>query len=83
MPPTIHALLAARIERLGADERAVLERASVIGQQFSRGAVAELLPPAAEPRLDAHLEALRRKELVEPEDTLLARRAASSASTTC
>jgi class 3 adenylate cyclase len=29
MPPTIHALLAARIERLGADDRTVLERAAL------------------------------------------------------
>ena len=36
MPPTIHALLAARIERLRPEERTVLERAAVVGRQFSR-----------------------------------------------
>jgi predicted ATPase len=43
MPPTIHALLAARLERLRPEERTVLERASVVGRQFSRGALAALL----------------------------------------
>lgn len=64
MPPTIHALLAARIERLRAEEREVLERAAVVGRHFSRSAVAALLPrPTAD--LDARLEALRRGELIE------------------
>ena len=36
VPPTISALLAARLDRLDAAERAVLERASVIGQVFYR-----------------------------------------------
>ena len=36
IPPTIHALLAARLDRLPAEERAVLERAAVIGREFSR-----------------------------------------------
>src|SRR5439155_23653215 len=44
MPPTIQALLAARIERLRPEERTVLERAAVVGRQFSRAAVKELLP---------------------------------------
>lgn len=67
VPPTIHALLSARIERLRTDERAVVERAAVIGQQFYRGAVAELLGPPARTDIDGHLVALRRKELIEPE----------------
>jgi class 3 adenylate cyclase/tetratricopeptide (TPR) repeat protein len=64
MPPTIHALLAARIERLRPDERIVLERASVVGRHFSRSAVAELLPRDVAD-LDARLESLRRSELIE------------------
>jgi class 3 adenylate cyclase/ketosteroid isomerase-like protein len=67
VPPTIQALLSARIERLQSGERAVVERAAVIGKQFYRGAVAELLAPPAREGLDGHLAALRRKELVEPE----------------
>src|SRR5262245_14178642 len=34
IPPTIHALLGERLERLDADERGVIERASVIGRDF-------------------------------------------------
>jgi class 3 adenylate cyclase/ketosteroid isomerase-like protein/tetratricopeptide (TPR) repeat protein len=69
VPPTIQALLAARIERLRSDERTVLERAAVIGQQFYRGAVADLAPAPVSLGLDAHLETLRRKDMVEPEGT--------------
>ena len=64
MPPTIHALLAARIERLPPDERGLLERAAVVGRHFSRNAVAALLPDAAG-GLDARLESLKRSELIE------------------
>src|SRR5216117_3671500 len=59
MPPTIQALLAARIERLRPEERIVLERAAIVGRQFSRAAVTHLLPPEIAD-LDARLEALRR-----------------------
>lgn len=65
IPPTIHALLAARIERLRPEERTVLERAAVVGRQFSRGAVAHLLDDAGP--LDLCLEALRRSDFVEPD----------------
>ncbi|MCX5737219.1 MAG: adenylate cyclase, partial [Proteobacteria bacterium] len=66
MPATIQVLLAARIERLRPEERSVLERAAVIGRQFSRAAVAQLMPRDAAD-LDARLEALRRSELIEPD----------------
>ena len=69
VPPTIHALLSARIERLDSDERSVVERAAVIGKEFYRGAVAELVAPPVKPRIDGHLEALRRKDMVEPDGT--------------
>jgi class 3 adenylate cyclase/tetratricopeptide (TPR) repeat protein len=66
MPPSIHALLAARIDRLRPEQQAVLERAAVIGRQFTRAAVDHLGP---DPGLDAHLDALRRTELIEPDDS--------------
>src|SRR3954464_2533996 len=44
VPPTIQALLAARLERLGPDERSVMERGAVEGKVFHRGAVLELAP---------------------------------------
>ncbi|HEV7732044.1 MAG TPA: nuclear transport factor 2 family protein [Candidatus Binatia bacterium] len=64
MPPTIHALLAARIEKLQPEDRAVLERAAVVGRHFSRNAVVALLPHGAS-GLDARLESLKRSELIE------------------
>ena len=69
VPPTIQALLAARIERLDADEREVVERAAVIGHQFYRGAVAELVAPPLRTDIDTYLDALRRRDMVEPEGT--------------
>src|SRR5262245_31411505 len=67
IPPTIHALLAARIERLRPEDRLVLERAAIVGRQFSRAAVTHLLPGDVQADLDARVEALRRSELIEPD----------------
>jgi tetratricopeptide (TPR) repeat protein len=64
IPPTIQALLAARIDRLEPEERAVIERASIEGRLFHRGSVAELLPEQARPRVSSHLMTLVRKELI-------------------
>ena len=44
VPPTIQALLAARLDQLDASERDVLERGSVEGRVFHRGAVQALAP---------------------------------------
>ena len=64
VPATIDALLAARIDRLPPDERAVIERASIEGRGFHRGAVAALLPTGASTRLDVLLTSLVRKEFI-------------------
>jgi class 3 adenylate cyclase len=66
LPPTIHALLAARLDRLGREERAVLERGSVEGKVFHRGAVVELSPETDRPHLDGRLRMLMQQELVQP-----------------
>lgn len=68
VPPTINALLAARIQRLDADERSVVERAAVIGHAFYRGAVSELAPVPVRPQVDDALLTLSRKEMVRAED---------------
>src|SRR5204863_512316 len=47
VPPTIEALLAARLDRLDAGERELLEAAAVIGRDFSRRSVTALLPQGA------------------------------------
>jgi class 3 adenylate cyclase/tetratricopeptide (TPR) repeat protein len=70
VPPTIQALLAARLDQLDPAERGVLERGAVEGQVFHRGAVAALAPPN-EPQVDARLVTLVRKDLVRPEPALL------------
>ncbi|TML95587.1 MAG: zinc-ribbon domain-containing protein [Actinobacteria bacterium] len=67
VPPTIQALLAARIDRLEPEERDVLARAAVEGRLFHRGAVAELLPDETSGRLGAHLLSLVRKEFLRPD----------------
>jgi class 3 adenylate cyclase/tetratricopeptide (TPR) repeat protein len=67
IPPTIQALLAARIDRLEPPERAVIERASVEGRLFHRGAVQELVPEEVRPAVGSHLMTLVRKEFVRPD----------------
>jgi class 3 adenylate cyclase/tetratricopeptide (TPR) repeat protein len=69
IPPTIFALLAARLDRLGATDRAVIERAAVIGQVFFRGAVEALVPAEVAPAIEQSLASLARKELVLPDET--------------
>jgi class 3 adenylate cyclase/tetratricopeptide (TPR) repeat protein len=71
VPPTIHALLQARLDRLGGDERSVIERGAVEGKIFHRGAVLELAPEPVRPAVGTHLLALVRKELIRPEQTEL------------
>ncbi len=66
VPPTIQALLAARLDQLGPEERTVIERASVEGKVFHEGSVVELVPSALRPSVGAHLQELVRKELVRP-----------------
>ncbi|MGH3132993.1 MAG: BTAD domain-containing putative transcriptional regulator, partial [Gaiellaceae bacterium] len=66
LPPTIQAVLAARLDRLGPGEAAVLQRAAVIGRDFEAEAVRELLPVEARPFVPRHLDTLGRKGLVEP-----------------
>ncbi len=64
MPPTISALLAARLERLTDDERAVVDRASVIGQAFNRSAIEALSAGRLDGRVEALLDSLERKQMV-------------------
>jgi class 3 adenylate cyclase/tetratricopeptide (TPR) repeat protein len=68
VPPTIQALLAARLDQLDPAERDVLERGAVEGQVFHRGAVLAL---AAGEQVDGQLVGLVRKDLVRPERPLL------------
>jgi class 3 adenylate cyclase/tetratricopeptide (TPR) repeat protein len=67
VPPTIQALLAARLDRLNASERALIEAASVEGKEFGRERIEALVDES----IEAPLNALVRKDLIEPfgEDT--------------
>src|SRR3954454_17420721 len=69
VPPTIQALLQARLDRLPANERTVIECGSVEGQIFHRGSVAELSPPVRSD-IETHLSALVRQELIRPDSSI-------------
>jgi class 3 adenylate cyclase/tetratricopeptide (TPR) repeat protein len=71
VPPTIQALLQARLDRLPTEERSVIERGSVEGEVFHRSPVAELAPPRVRTGLDDHLRRLIRNELIRPEPATL------------
>jgi predicted ATPase/class 3 adenylate cyclase len=68
VPPSIQALIAARLDLLSREERAVVEPASVIGLVFPEQAVHELVPDAVRPTLERHLETLGRKQFVRTAD---------------
>jgi class 3 adenylate cyclase/tetratricopeptide (TPR) repeat protein len=69
VPPTLRALLAARLDQLEAADRSVLERGAIEGEVFHRGAV-QALGPAEEP-VAPRLAALVRRELIRPDRPLL------------
>ena len=64
VPPTIHALLAARLDRLTTPERRAIGAASVVGREFWAEAVAAI---AGDGDTTALLESLSRKQMVAPE----------------
>jgi class 3 adenylate cyclase/tetratricopeptide (TPR) repeat protein len=66
VPPTIQALLAARLERLPRAERTAVERASVVGKEFTLAELRDLSPADEQPAAADHVLALVRKELVRP-----------------
>ena len=78
VPATIEALLASRLDRLDADERAVLERAAVVGREFWRGAITALSPQGELAAVSRHLMALVRKGLVRPAPSELPARGRAS-----
>ncbi len=71
VPPTIQALLSARLDRLDPNERAVMGIASVIGRQFGWTGVTELAPVELQPVVGASLQALVRKRMVVPDEPTL------------
>ena len=66
VPPTIQALLEARLDQLQREERAAVEPAAVIGLEFPRPAVEALATEALRPAVGTHLTALTRKRFIQP-----------------
>jgi tetratricopeptide (TPR) repeat protein len=62
VPPTIQALLAARLDRLTSGESATIERAAVIGALFQRSALEEL---SDDSEVGANLATLTAKQLLQ------------------
>jgi class 3 adenylate cyclase/tetratricopeptide (TPR) repeat protein len=65
-PETVQAVIAARLDRLDPAERAVLQHASVVGEVFWWGAVADLSDDADPAGVGRSLQALVRKDLIRP-----------------
>ena len=72
VPPTIQALLSARLDRLAPEERAVAERASVVGRVFDQPSVVALSPADGRSEVPRTLVGLVRKELIRPDRSGLA-----------
>ena len=64
VPPTIQALLAARLDRLAAGERGVLEPAAVAGLVFPSQAVVELSPEADRALVPERLNAVEQRRFI-------------------
>jgi class 3 adenylate cyclase/tetratricopeptide (TPR) repeat protein len=67
VPPSIHALLAARLDNLAEAERDVVEPAAVVGVFFAQAAVEELVNEPIRPSVAVQLGSLSRKQFVRPE----------------
>jgi predicted ATPase/DNA-binding SARP family transcriptional activator len=66
LPPTIQALLSARLQRLGPGATSVLVRAAIVGKEFGEREIMELLPIEARAPLNRNLQTLVAKGLVQP-----------------
>ena len=75
IPPTVQALVAARLDALQPEERAVVDPGSVIGLTFALDAVTELVDEPLRQNLGNDLDVLAGKQLVRrlPEDEILYR----------
>ncbi len=69
IPPTVQALVAARLDALQNEERQVIDPASVIGLGFAVDAVVNLVPEEAASAVPLRLQALTAKQFVRPTST--------------
>jgi len=65
VPPTVQALIAARLDTLSGTQRSVIEPASVVGYLFVESAVTALAPPDVTPQVPLELTTLVQKHLVQ------------------
>jgi class 3 adenylate cyclase len=68
VPPAVEALVAVELDRLTAEERTVVELASVVGRVFDWRSVAALAPAPLAPRVVGVLLALTRRNLLQVAD---------------
>ena len=66
LPPTLQALLSARLQRLGPGASSVLVRAAIVGKDFGERETRELLPVEARAPFSRNLQTLVAKGLVQP-----------------
>ena len=71
VPPSVAALLAARLERLTDDERRAIECGAVIGKEFYAGGVRDLLPEHLREDASGLIRSLIRKELVRTDRSMV------------
>ncbi len=67
VPPTVQALIAARLDRLAPVERAVLERAAIVGKVFAASSIRSLASEELSGKVDDGIRALLRKDLIRPD----------------
>lgn len=65
LPPTLQALLSARLQRLGPGASSVLVRAAIVGKDFGERETRELLPAEARAPFSRNLQTLIAKGLVQ------------------
>jgi DNA-binding SARP family transcriptional activator len=68
IPPSIQALLVARLDRLGPAERDLIRSASVLGRRFRVSDLRRLIPERARETVPSHLESLERRALIAEAD---------------
>jgi class 3 adenylate cyclase/tetratricopeptide (TPR) repeat protein len=71
-PETVQAVIAARLDRLDPTDRDVLQRASVVGEVFWWGAVADLSAESHAVGVGRSLQTLVRKDLIRPDPSTFA-----------
>jgi class 3 adenylate cyclase/tetratricopeptide (TPR) repeat protein len=67
VPPTVQALIAARLDRLTPVELQVLERAAIVGKVFAASSIRSLVPEDLSGTVDEGIRALLRNDLIRPD----------------